>query len=178
LEPLGTAWCIQIEVRNLVPLSLVAITFGCSGGTATPAAVSSAPPVPTSCTGAVIGQGNLPPGWVDVAGGHNNPTGVPFTIDQSQTVAGFVFGYPLRAGHPESPSNKILWVVRAPRAGADLTITAHPLGAAAPEVKVVQPANSGPGEIYPSIVDVPTPGCWVLNLAWGSHRAALALPYG
>ena len=44
-------------------------------------------------------------------------------------------------------------------------------------VTVVQPANSGPGEIYPSIVDVPTAGCWVLNLAWGAHRAALALPY-
>jgi hypothetical protein len=164
-------------VKHLVLLSLVAISLGCSGGTATPAAVSSAPPAPTSCTGTVTAQGGVPPGWVDVAGGHNNPAGVPFTMDQSQSVAGFVFGYPLRAGHPENPANKILWVVRLPRGGSDLTVTAHPLGATTPVVKVVQPADSGPGEIYPSVVDVPTAGCWVLNLAWGSHRAVLALAY-
>jgi hypothetical protein len=164
-------------MKQLVLLSLVAVSLGCSGGAATPAAVSSAPAVPTSCSGTVSSQGSVAPGWVDAAGGHNNPTGIRFTIEQSQTVAGFVFGYPLRAGHPENPANKILWVVRLPRGGSDLTINAHPLGAASPVVKVVQPANSGPGEIYPSIVDVPTAGCWVLNLAWGSHRAALALAY-
>ena len=117
------------------------------------------------------------PAWVDVAGGHNNPKGVPFTIDQAQTVAAYIWGYPLRAGHPETPSNKIMFVVRAPRGGSDLTITAHPLGAATPAVKVVQAANSGPGEIYPSIVDVPTAGCWTLDLAWGPHKATLDLPY-
>jgi hypothetical protein len=164
-------------MKHLVLLSLVAVSLGCSDGTTTSAAVSSVPPAPTSCTGTVTAQASVPPGWVDVAGGHNNPTEVPFTIDRSQSVAGFVFGYPLRAGHPENPANKILWVVRAPRGGSDLTITAHPLGAVTPVVKVVEPANSGPGEIYPSIVDVPTAGCWVLDLAWGSHRAALALPY-
>lgn len=164
-------------MKHLVLLSLVAVSLGCSGGQAAPAAVSSAPALPTSCTGTVSSQGGAAPGWVEVAGGHNNPTGIPFTMDHSQTVAGFVFGYPLRAGHPENPANKILWVVRLPRGGSDLTISAHPLGGATPLVTVVQPANSGPGEIYPSTVDVPTAGCWVLNLAWGAHRAALALPY-
>jgi hypothetical protein len=156
---------------------LLAVSLGCSGGMAKPATVASAPSAPTSCNGTVTSQGGVPPGWVDVAGGHNNPTGVPFTVDQAQTVAGFVFGYPLRAGHPDNPANKILWVVRLPRGGSELTITGHPLGAATPVVKVVQPANSGPGEIYPSIVDMPTAGCWVLDLAWGTHRASLALPY-
>jgi hypothetical protein len=155
---------------------LLAVSLGCSGGTAKPAAVASAPAVPNSCTGSVSSTGAVP-AWVDVAGGHNNPTGVPFTVDQAQTVAGFVFGYPLRAGHPENPANKILWVVRLPRGGSDLTVTGHPLGAATPVVKVVQPADSGPGEIYPSIVDMPTAGCWVLDLAWASHHSSVALPY-
>jgi hypothetical protein len=164
-------------MKHLVLLGVVAVCLACSGGTATPAAVSSAPAFPTSCTGTVSSQGIMPPGWVDAAGGHNHPTGIRFTMDRSQTVAGFVFGYPLRAGHPENPANKILWVVRLPRGGSDLTVTAHPLGAATPVVKIVQAANSGPGEIYPTIVDVPAAGCWVLNLAWASHQAVLALPY-
>jgi len=155
---------------------LLAVSLACSGGTAKPAGVASAPAVPTSCTGSATRTGSVH-GWVDVAGGHNNPTGVPFTVDQTQTVAGFVFGYPLRAGHPEDPANKILWVVRLPHGGSALTITGHPLGAATPLVKVVQPADSGPGEIYPSIVDMPTAGCWVLDLAWASNHTSLALPY-
>jgi len=89
---------------------------------------------------------------------------------------------PLRQHTPgrpsENPANKILWIVRSPRDGSDLTINAHPEGSATPVVKMVQPADSGPGEIYPSIVDVPTPGCWVFDLAWASHHATLALPYG
>jgi hypothetical protein len=164
-------------MRHLLLCCLLALSFGCTSGTAKPAALASAPPVPASCTSTVTGKGGTPPVWVESAGGHNNPTGLPFIVDNSNTVAGFIFGYPLRAGHPENPANKILWVVRLPRGGSDLRISAHPLGAATPMVTVVQAADSGPGEIYPSIVDVPTAGCWVLDLAWGPHRAALALPY-
>jgi len=40
-----------------------------------------------------------------------------------------------------------------------------------------QPANSGPGEIYPSIVDVPQPGCWRFDLSWSGHRATVYLEY-
>ena len=35
------------------------------------------------------------------------------------------------------------------------------------------PADSEPGEIYPSGVDLPKPGCWHVALAWGSHRASI-----
>jgi hypothetical protein len=94
-----------------------------------------------------------------------------------QSAAGFLFGYPLRAGHPENPSNKILWVVGMPRNGSPLEIQVHPLNAAEPSVTVTQPANSSPGEIYPSIVDVPKPGCWHFDLAWSGHQASVDLMY-
>ncbi len=169
-------------MKNLALCCLVALSLAC-GGTVAPAAEASSPPpsasplvAAASCAGTVISQGAVP-AWVDVAGGHNNPIGVPFAIDNAQTVAAYLWGNPLRAGHPENPSNKIMFVVRAPREGSDLTINAHPLGAPTPAVKVVQPANSGPGEIYPSVVDVPTAGCWVLDLSWGSHKATLDLAY-
>src|ERR1700704_5272742 len=33
------------------------------------------------------------------------------------------------------------------------------------------------GEIYPSIVDVPRPGCWHVTLRWGPNTAELNLNY-
>jgi hypothetical protein len=165
-------------VRYLVLCALLLVTAACSSGVAQPAAVPSSAPVALagSCTGTAITQGGAP-SWADAAGVHINPTGLPLAVDQAQTVVGFLYGYPLRAGHPTSPTNKVLWVVRLPRDRSDLTITAHPVGAASPVITVVQAADSGPGEIYPSVVDVPTPGCWVLDLAWSSHRTTLQLPY-
>lgn len=37
------------------------------------------------------------------------------------------------------------------------------------------PADSSPGEIYLSIVDVPTDGCWHVTFEWNGHRADLSL---
>lgn len=163
-------------MRYLVLCALLALSVACTGAAAKPAAAASAKPVAGACAGTPISAGATP-AWVDAAGAHANPTGLPYAIDRSQTVAGFLWAYPFRAGHPDSPANKVLFVVRLPRAGSDLTITAHPAGTATPVVTVVQAADSGPGEIYPSIIDVPTAGCWVLDLAWSSHRATLQLPY-
>lgn len=120
-------------------------------------------------------RGNVP-AWLDEAGAHNNPA-TPYVLATPQQAAGFLFGYPLRSGHPENPFNKILWVVGLPRNGSSLEISGHPLESSAPIVKVVSPADSSPGEIYPSIVDVPTPGCWQFELAWAGHTASVELPY-
>jgi hypothetical protein len=40
-------------------------------------------------------------------------------------------------------------------------------------VRIVRMADSSPGEIYPSYVDLPAPGCWRLSLRWGAHAAQL-----
>jgi hypothetical protein len=92
-------------------------------------------------------------------------------------AGGFLFGYPLRAGHPDNPSNKILWAVRTPQQGAPLVLDAHPLGAQSPQVRYTRAADSGPGEIYPSIIDVPLPGCWVVSLSWATGKATVELEY-
>jgi hypothetical protein len=44
-------------------------------------------------------------------------------------------------------------------------------------VTVTQPANSSPGEIYPTVVDVPAPGCWHFDLHWADHDASVELEY-
>jgi hypothetical protein len=142
--------------------------------TATPAMLAS--PGGTGCGSTAILQGGIP-AWLDSAGSHNNPTGVPYVIGHPALVAGFLFGDPLRAGHPENRANKILWVVRTPREGSQLVIDGHPLGTTTPRVHQGQPADSSPGEIYPSIVDVPTAGCWQFDLQWATSRAQVELMY-
>jgi hypothetical protein len=98
---------------------------------------------------------------------------VPYALASGGTAAAFFFADPLRAGHPINPSNKVLWVVRFPRAGKPLTITARRAAGSSQVVRIRRPADSGPGEIYPSYIDLPEPGCWQLTLAWGAHRAGI-----
>src|SRR2546423_7681959 len=132
--------------------------------------------IESGCGSTPVYRGSIP-GWLDDAGGHNNPSSLPYVVTHPSIAAGFLFNYPLRAGHPENPSNKILWVVRPARNGADLTVDAHPLGASTPALHETHPANSGPGEIYPDGVDVPTAGCWHFDLRWAGNHTQVELNY-
>jgi hypothetical protein len=100
-----------------------------------------------------------------------------WVADDASSIAGFLFADPLRAGHPENPANKILWVVNGPRDGSPLEIELHPVSASLPKVMASFPANSSPGEIYPSIVEVPAPGCWRATLRWNGRTAQLDLRF-
>jgi hypothetical protein len=118
------------------------------------------------------------PTWLDDAGGNNNPDDLPYVFAAPpRSAAGFLFGYPLIAKHSPDRGNKILWVVGQPRDGSPMQITGHPLGAAAPAVTQSVPDDSGPGEIYPSTVDVPRAGCWHFDLSWSGHQASVDLLY-
>jgi hypothetical protein len=101
----------------------------------------------------------------------------PHAISEGGNVVAIVFGYPLRAGRPTNPTNKILWITRLRRNGSPLTIKARPLHSNAPRVTAVVPADSSPGEIYPSYVNVPRAGCWRLSLRWAGHTDSIDLPY-
>ena len=103
---------------------------------------------------------------------------VRYAVSAGGNVVGVLFGYPLRAGRPENPANKILWIVRQPRRGQPLHINAQPVGFAAHSVTTSWPANASPGEIYPSIDNVPVPGCWRFTLRWAGHTGVVALHYG
>jgi hypothetical protein len=109
--------------------------------------------------------------------GNNAPTDVPYAVAHPATAAGFIFGYPLHtASSGIAYGNKILWVVGTARTG-DLVVEGVPLGKTAPVVRYSFPANSGPGEIYPSGVDVPEPGCWSFTLRWAGQVAQIELLY-
>lgn len=174
-------------MRALLAATVSFFALTCSGAptTASPTVTSSAAsttlppdarPTAGGCGQTQAYQGPVP-AWLDLATGHNVPRGLPYVIGIPDAAAGFIFGYPLRAGHPQNPSNKILWAVRTPRQGSTLEIEGHPLGAQQPTVHESQPANSGPGEIYPDGVDVPSPGCWHFTLRWATGHADVDLNY-
>jgi hypothetical protein len=131
------------------------------------------PSVGARCVPAPIHRGP-PPAWTAAAWADSSPGfTVPYALASDDAAGAFFFANPLRSGHPTNPSNKVLWIVRFPRDGHMLTITARQSTDPSDVVQIRQPADSSPGEIYPSYVDLPKPGCWRLSLAWGPHRARI-----
>lgn len=162
-----------------IAVAATAALAACSTVAAGPATTHLAPTAPApsvalpTCTD-VVRDGPLP-GWASDAG-----------IDAARHVTssdglavGVLWADPLVAGEPTTnrPNNKILWIVNRPRQGSELTVTARPAGRTAPTTTFTFPADSGPGEIYPSIIDLPAAGCWELQLEWAGHRAVMLVPY-
>jgi hypothetical protein len=161
-------------VRVPTALAIVVVAAACSQPSIQRGASSSpSASVDAGCGGTRVAKGGQP-SWSSSAG---SLEGLRFVLSNQDDVAGFLFGPSLRAGHPTNPTNKILWVVREPRNGQPLHIAAAPDASTEAMVAYDFPANSSPGEIYPSIVDVPAPGCWRLTLTWGGNRAELSLLY-
>ena len=71
-----------------------------------------------------------------------------------------------------SNRTKVLWVSHGEQART-LTVTAHPLGATRPVVTIETPAATAPAGNYASSIELPTPGCWHLDIALGASRASL-----
>lgn len=122
-----------------------------------------------ACVPAPIHHG-APPSWTAPA--FSSSSRLPYSLASGDKAAAFFFAPTLRAGHPTNPANKVLWIVRLPRDGSPLRITARSGGRT---VRASWPDNSSPGQIYPSYVDLPTPGCWVITLGWHGHRATIDL---
>ncbi|MFG1878271.1 hypothetical protein ACGFIV_25825 [Sphaerisporangium sp. NPDC049003] len=149
---------------------------GASAAPARPATSASVAPGGTpraqgGCGDTPVQSGG-PPAWAA-----ENAPGTRFVLGREGDALGYLFADPLRAGTPTSPSNKILWYVRLPRDSQDLRVVAHPRGAERPVVRAAFPSDSGPGEIYPSVTDVPEPGCWTFELTWGAHHDTVDLLY-
>ena len=115
------------------------------------------------------------PDWIANAG---LPSGMRYVMSHEGNLVGVLFANPLAAPpRPDpGPHNKVLWISKAARDGNPLRLTLTPSGGGQP-VTVEQPANSSPGEIYPSIVDVPKAGCWTVTAEWGTNRATFELTY-
>lgn len=141
----------------------------------TPTLMQTPTPTPSrttagECSADTVHSGP-PPSWADPA---NPPAGMRWVAGVNGLVVGMLFSDPLKAG----PDNKILWIVKPPRDDNPLRIQATPAGGGTTITFPEQPANSEPGEIYPTIDDVPTAGCWSLHLSWGANQDFVAVPFG
>ncbi len=163
--------------RNAVGMLLAgattALLLASCGGSTTTTTRRVATADPARCAPAAIHNG-APPRWTAAAWADSSPGfKMPYALAAGDAAAAFYFAPSLRAGHPTNPANKVLWVVRFPRNGHPLAITARAGRDSSLLVSSSWPADSYPGEIYPSYVDLPKPGCWHLELVWGSHRTSL-----
>jgi hypothetical protein len=183
------------RVASLVAAACAVLLAACTAGGAPPptgtgspaqrnssSAQAGRPTGPSPVQGAAYASGGCgatplllgsAPRWASSA----DPPPIRYALAQREQVAGFLFGYPLMAGNPQPFSDKILWVVASARDGMPLRLTGHPLNAVKPVVSSTWPADSTPGEIYPSEIEVPAPGCWQFTLSWNGHTDTVDLWY-
>jgi hypothetical protein len=123
------------------------------------------------CGGTAVGTGPGPPPWADAgpAGG-----GIPWAVGRPPEVVAVLFATELvaKGERPDGSSNKILWVTRSVVPSSQITLRAQPADAATPVVThrftgAVTLRLAGYQQ-FPSIVDLPNPGCWRINVSWGA----------
>lgn len=111
------------------------------------------------------------PAWA--RGGFSDPRPVmPHVLGENGSIVAILWPEHLSSPPDPKESNKILWVARSPGDGlTDLVIRAHLEGTG---TRVTRRVAGGPG---PSIIDLPAPGCWRLDLAWHDHSDTVQLSY-
>jgi hypothetical protein len=100
-------------------------------------------------------------------------TSMPFVLGDRGDIAAIVWAshHPLVAPPSATRNNKILWVARVGASEGPLRIRATSASTGHTVTRTVQAA---PG---PSIIDLPSGGCWSFDLRWGSHQDHLVLGY-
>ena len=97
---------------------------------------------------------------------------MPYVVGDAGDIVAILWSDhdPLVAHPGPGGSDKILWVARVSPVGA-LTIRASLAGSG---TSVTRTVDGGPG---PSIVDLPEPGCWSLDLTWANRHDHVQLEY-
>jgi hypothetical protein len=164
--------------RGVVIVAVTCLLAACGSTKSNPASQRRATRVPGGCGTTQLFRGRLP-AWTAPAFSDSSPGPVPWpaALSERGTVAAVVFGYPLRAGNPTGRMNKVLWIMKLPRLGSPLRVEARPADAGKPLIRLTFAADSSPGEIYPSYVNVPMTGCWRLTLRWAGHEDWIDLHY-
>ena len=99
---------------------------------------------------------------------------MPHVLGQSGNIVAILWA-PRDALHApplQDRNNKILWVSRLPLLDAVPLVIKATLAGTTRATTVTLP--QGPG---PSIVDLPAPGCWTLQLSWSGYTDELHLRY-
>jgi hypothetical protein len=125
------------------------------------------------CAGTVLTDAE-PPVWAQGGWTHTNgtPWGVPWALGTQGNTVAYLFATQLVAVNSpraDGTNNKILWESKDNPSGDGVTVEGRPLGQTQPVVTIAG---------GPSIVDVPTAGCWTFQLSWsanGQHTSTINL---
>ncbi|MEU8251358.1 hypothetical protein [Nonomuraea sp. NPDC048916] len=111
-----------------------------------------------------------PPQWARA--GFQPDAMIHYASSRRGDMLAVLFGYPLFSPPMPDRGNKILWRSKLPLVPSDpLRIEARLDGVGTP-VRIT--VDGGPG---PSGIDLPSPGCWRLDLTWSSHADSIDLEY-
>src|SRR4051794_22551307 len=151
--------------------SLVVLALVVGATMVAPAAGTSSSSLPGRPCDAQVQMGALPT-WA--RGGFTDPR-IPHVVGKSQRIVAILFGYPLRSPPRQQRRNKILWVTRRTPDASALRIHAQRMSGYMPIGSPVhRKVSGGPG---PSIINLPSPGCWRLTLRWSGRADGLDLSY-
>lgn len=169
---LGTL-AVVLSSAAVTAVAVLAIVLLGHGHRAGSPAARGGPTAPMLACRPQIEDGVLPT-WARAGFSEARPR-MPYALGESGRIAAILWGT-LDSPPAASHNNKILWVSRVPvRPGDDLTIRAQRM---AGTDRVGSPVNrtvtGGPG---PSIVNLPTPGCWRLTLQWSGWTDHIDLQY-
>lgn len=141
---------------------------GCTGG---PRPSPTAAPSPTTVGCATDHPAAPLPEWAQ--GGFFPPARpMPHVLGDRSEIVAILWAehHPLQVPPPVDRNNKILWVTRDGSGGPlEIRATLRASGES-----VTRSLAEGPG---PSVVDLPAPGCWSLDLSWDRHHDHLNLAY-
>jgi hypothetical protein len=139
-------------------------------GPHTSAAAESA--APGSCQTHVID--GVIPSWAR-AGFSSAAPSMHYELGAHGLIAALLWAYPLLSPPPLTHNNKILWVSKVSDDGSPMRMTAQRVNATAAAGPVVhRQMVGGPG---PSIINLPTAGCWRVELQWSGHHDTVELEY-
>lgn len=137
------------------------------------ASLAASPDALSACRPDVI-VGVLP-AWA--RGGFSDPKPqMPYELGRAKRIAAVLWANPLQSPPPQDHTNKILWVSKATSTpGSDLRISAQRMTRSTPVgTPVTRTVMGSPG---PSIIDLPSAGCWRLTLRWSGRIDTLDLRY-
>ena len=136
--------------------------------------VTPAPSAPSTSTPRAVCRSDYTPAtlptWAQA--GFTPPTQpMPYVTGDSGDIVAILWAEhdPLQAPPAADRNNKILWVSRV--GSGDLHIRATQ---GSSDETVTRSVAGGPG---PSIIDLPSPGCWSFDLTWGAQHDHIQLEY-
>lgn len=109
-------------------------------------------------------------------GSGSDPVGIPWTqaAPASSGITAFLFyassdGPFLHTGgqFPNGTNDKILWVIENPQATDTVDISGKALSNPSETFDQTFPVADSPADNYPSIIEIPAPGCWQVTITSG-----------